>query len=404
MAFQALQDLNRQAIAESSPDFISNCSENGNGVVIQMKNYFLVEKENNKNESFNTSVSYGQNIIRPLDDVMNDAFFAKRSKQKLRNRYFILRHGESEANKADVISSNPNIATKIHGLTEQGKEQAKNAAPALFNILRQQKEIISHGIESFETNFEPITIKIISSDFTRAIETAEKFRDSLIRHSEQNWATTVESCDNLMSSRRKNESGLGDPAKVVIDQKIHFDLRLRERWFGSMDGGNDSKKKYEEIWKDDNLEDELSLYLQDIHKNNSIQPEITDSEFLKSNGIISPKSSFSVESVHHVRQRVCDLILEKERLEDQTRHKNVKESPTDDNNGFSDSRNKIQESYSSNYVYVFVAHGDTLQILQTAFASEVDFDARKHRSLPHLGNSEVREMKIVNLYLCNKRI
>ena len=114
MAFQASQDSNRQVIAESRPDFTSKCSENGNGVVIQLKNYFLAEKENNKNVSSNTSVLYGTNIIRPFDDVINDAFFAKRSKQKLRNRYFILRHGESEANKADVISSNPNIATKIH--------------------------------------------------------------------------------------------------------------------------------------------------------------------------------------------------------------------------------------------------------------------------------------------------
>jgi len=50
----------------------------------------------------------------------------------------------------------------------------------------------------------------------------------------------------------------------------------------------------------------------------------------------------------------------------------------------------------ANHIYVLVAHGDTLQILQTAFAAEIDFDARKHRSLPHLGNAEVREMRVTD--------
>jgi hypothetical protein len=46
----------------------------------------------------------------------------------LRNRYFVVRHGESEANVAGLISSDPAISTKIHGLTHRGFEQGLNFA------------------------------------------------------------------------------------------------------------------------------------------------------------------------------------------------------------------------------------------------------------------------------------
>lgn len=42
----------------------------------------------------------------------------------LRNRYFGLRHGQSEANVMGVISSNPAVGTVTHGLTPLGRLQA----------------------------------------------------------------------------------------------------------------------------------------------------------------------------------------------------------------------------------------------------------------------------------------
>ena len=43
----------------------------------------------------------------------------------LKNRYFALRHGLSEANVAGVISSLPAIGTTIHGLTMEGRLRAR---------------------------------------------------------------------------------------------------------------------------------------------------------------------------------------------------------------------------------------------------------------------------------------
>ena len=46
----------------------------------------------------------------------------------LRNRYFALRHGQSESNLEGVISSLPATGTSIHGLTPLGRLQARRAA------------------------------------------------------------------------------------------------------------------------------------------------------------------------------------------------------------------------------------------------------------------------------------
>ncbi len=46
----------------------------------------------------------------------------------LKNRYFALRHGESTANIAGIISSLPSTGTTTHGLTDKGRLQAREAA------------------------------------------------------------------------------------------------------------------------------------------------------------------------------------------------------------------------------------------------------------------------------------
>lgn len=47
------------------------------------------------------------------------------------------------------------------------------------------------------------------------------------------------------------------------------------------------------------------------------------------------------------------------------------------------------EGYFKDTSFLLVSHGDTLQILQTAFAK---LEAGKHRSLPHLETAEIREL------------
>lgn len=45
----------------------------------------------------------------------------------LSNKFFGMRHGNSEANAAGEISSNPSVATVKHGLTELGERQVSVA-------------------------------------------------------------------------------------------------------------------------------------------------------------------------------------------------------------------------------------------------------------------------------------
>jgi probable phosphoglycerate mutase len=116
---------------------------------------------------------------------------------KLRNRYFAVRHGESEANVAHLISSNPELGTKIHGLSPNGRNQ------------------VSENTKLFlENHPEENSFVIISSDFRRAYETAEILATNL-------------------------------PNKL----KIQIDQRLRERFFGIYD--NTSDENYHLIWKTD---------------------------------------------------------------------------------------------------------------------------------------------------------
>jgi probable phosphoglycerate mutase len=132
---------------------------------------------------------------------------------KLRNKYFAVRHGESEANVAHIISSNPDIGIKSHGLSSNGRVQvAENT-----KLFIQNNPLNSSYI-------------IISSDFRRARETA----------------------DILALNLNDN--------KVIIQ----LDKRLRERFFGIYD--NTSDENYNIIWKNDeeNLIENLNNQVESV--------------------------------------------------------------------------------------------------------------------------------------------
>jgi broad specificity phosphatase PhoE len=81
---------------------------------------------------------------------------------KLNNHYFILRHGESVANKERIIVSSPKDGLKGYGLTDLGKKRVKKEVTKLHkNKLLDEKTII------------------ISSDFLRTKETARIAKDIL---------------------------------------------------------------------------------------------------------------------------------------------------------------------------------------------------------------------------------
>ena len=111
--------------------------------------------------------------------------------QTLSNRYFVMRHGQSEANVAGIIVSSPTVGCDAYGLTETGKQQAAHS----INTSLQLKD----------------NIHIYSSDFLRAKETAE------IVHKALNGK-----------------------------HPIHYTPQLRERFFGDLNGLGDNN--YQKVW------------------------------------------------------------------------------------------------------------------------------------------------------------
>lgn len=107
----------------------------------------------------------------------------------LTNRYFVMRHGESLANRAGVIVSDPKRGTKGWGLTENGRRQAELAANRY------------HG---------PVLACVYCSDFLRARETAEVV------------------------------------AKVLNNIPVETATELRERYFGDWEGA--SAEQYPRVW------------------------------------------------------------------------------------------------------------------------------------------------------------
>lgn len=103
----------------------------------------------------------------------------------LRSRYFVMRHGESEANVFGVAVGDPQRGVPGFGLTERGRGQAVEAA------------------RTFSKRYGPLLdeAEIVASDFRRTRETAEVLAQ-----------------------------GLGDSIPIRLR------VGLRERFFGELEG------------------------------------------------------------------------------------------------------------------------------------------------------------------------
>lgn len=75
---------------------------------------------------------------------------------RLKNRYFALRHGRSEANEKSIINGLPETGIHRYGLVELGREQVRLSI----------KRAVDEGVLDKK-------IFILSSDFRRAVETAK---------------------------------------------------------------------------------------------------------------------------------------------------------------------------------------------------------------------------------------
>lgn len=127
----------------------------------------------------------------------------------LRHTFFALRHGQSLANVAKIISSDPKISTVKHGLSDFGHEQAKEAGKHFAEQFHAENDA---------SNDEYCGVAIFSSDFVRAKETARHMADA---------------CKAASIPLYKNEG-------VTLDEN------LRERNFGTLNGGSDDR--YQDVW------------------------------------------------------------------------------------------------------------------------------------------------------------
>jgi len=150
-------------------------------------------------------------------------------------------------------------------------------------------------------------VAIYTSDFTRARETAAIFTSEL--------------------------TAAGIP--LYSPNKAIEDVRLRERYFGSWNGGGD--EHYQDVW---NLDKD--------------DPNHTE---------------WGVESVNSVVMRTSQTVLD------------IEDALSRDVGG-------EEEEDGTVWKVIFVAHGDVLQIAQTAFKK---VDGRVHRSLDHLETASLRE-------------
>lgn len=130
-----------------------------------------------------------------------------------RHSYYMLRHGESLANVAGVISSDPEVAIVKHGLSDEGRAQASRAATQFAALAQEQPTAI------------------VSSDFLRARETAE------------------------IVAARLRQSPRTAPFHL---EKVVLDARLRERSFGEFDGR--SVEHYARVWEEDVADGTHSLF------------------------------------------------------------------------------------------------------------------------------------------------
>ncbi|KAJ3150597.1 hypothetical protein HDU89_003005 [Geranomyces variabilis] len=140
-----------------------------------------------------------------------------------------------------------------------------------------------------------------------------------------------------------------------IDVTIHLTQKLRERFFGEYEGG--STASYQLVWDADAHQEPCQ------HR---------------------------VESVQSVRKRALEAVREADEAanleeEIEQRRSDVEKSGNDDAESHSGSAAEMDRRT----VLLFVSHGDTLQILQTAFEGTEPW---RHRGLPPLGNAELREL------------
>jgi broad specificity phosphatase PhoE len=248
----------------------------------------------------------------------------------LKHTYYLLRHGQSTSNVANVISSDWNSLayTERHGLTEVGYEQAfYNSAASLVSLVVEQ-------VRQHQPSGKDHALIMVSSPFARARQTAQACMEgiqatpSLVHELTQSAVRIIVSPPDVRTGK--------DSAPLVM-----YHDGLVERYFGKLD--DEALETYAYVWPLDRFN--------------------------------VSHTAFNVESVAAVATRVRQVILDVEgNLEAQIRSL----SPA-----------VTAAGRDTHYHVVLVSHADVLQITQLYAANANNVGAF---SSYRFQNGEVRVM------------
>ncbi len=161
----------------------------------------------------------------------------KVGQRQLQNRYFVIRHGESTANVAGLISSTYKVAITNHGLTSRGIEQAQASAKTLLQIASTAPGSVDSMDNTVSSQSKAMLqsrddVVFYASDFARAYETAYHCRATL---------------KDLLPK------GLGAVKPKQRPTPAFFTTAsLRERSFGIFEGNDHTN--YANVWEKDAIE------------------------------------------------------------------------------------------------------------------------------------------------------
>lgn len=298
-----------------------------------------------------------------------------------------LRHGQSLANCAGIVASDPAVACVRYGLSPLGHAQATRAGHAIVQWFldrnavtktsnnntddanEQQSESSATTTSKQHQQQQPSPkyqgLAILSSDFLRAKETAQAVYAAVTQHNQQQQQKQ----QNCVSTNDIDASTSNNGIPIFRNGVI-FDERLRERNFGATYEGQPDAASYAAVWAADAVDATLP----------------------------------GVESVAAVRLRVARCVVDWDKRLRQLAP--VEEGPDDATlpaTTASASARSTTKDYScattpcvaaAPFLVILVAHGDVLQILQTAVEGK---PGSQHRTgIAHLETATLRILQSQN--------
>ena len=323
--------------------------------------------------------------------------------RELHNSYLGLRHGQSMANIAGIISSDPDVGCKIHGLSALGKAQARGALTSLFEKLGGR-------------DFDLSKVVFMSSNFTRARETAEEcikamqLSLAMKHHYDTDPTKASYEKDNdgmfkeidlfilkLVMEDMDKPGVLQEPdSKTLSDLLMKFKDQIGKAFFYRMYHFAEKNKEDKEKERYLSLLESVMSYVY-VNEDEDIMARI-DEELPELSSIISSKYSIPLQIDNRLRERyfgkldaslliTYNYVWPIDKIDADNKRYNV-ESVNEVVSRVLGLIHDLEKRYTDKTI-VFVSHADTLQITQ-AFMARID--ARTFSQI-RFKNGEVRYME-----------